>query len=218
MYASSSLVLFPSRAYYCIFCPRARTLAHSNAEPYPGSPLVSCFHPARPRSLANEKTATRRLPSFSPFLLSSSSLLYPSHSSAPLSLALFYSLDVPPLSLSLISISISSPSPLYPLVTGSNPETNHPRLKPPSHSLRCPEREHLPTLLMFLLSVSSASPAATDANGIVTTTDVAFSPSSPSGVTWIRPTFFIPLLLAPPNELAREGVVVVVPSFAFKLD
>jgi len=140
------------------------------------------FPPCSPSLLSRTKTATRRLPSFSPFLRSSSSLLYPSHSSAPLSLVLFRALSMSLLSLYPSSASLSLPPPLglplYPLVTGCNPETNHPRLKPPSHSLRCPEREHLPTLLMFLLSVSSASPAATDANGVVTTTDVALSPSS----------------------------------------
>jgi len=170
----------PSRAYYRIFCPRA--LAHSNAEPYPGSPLVSCFHPARPRFSRERRPLHAAYPLFphsSGPLLPSFTLLIPRLPFLSFSSVLSMSL----LSLYPSSASLSLPSPplgrpLYPLVTGSNPETNHPRLKPPSHSLRCPEREHLPTLLMFLLSVSTAPPAATDANGVVTTTDVALSPSS----------------------------------------
>lgn len=111
---------------------------------------------------------------------------------------------------------------LYPLVvTVSILESKHPRLK---HSF-------YPFLLLSREGTLADAPdvstvrllLATDANGVVTTTDVALPPLSSTALLESDLRFsspYTPLFLPSSGTERAQGVVVVVvvPSFAFKLD
>lgn len=177
--------------------------------------LASCFYSVRPRSLASKDRYT---PSalFFPVLLSSFSLLL----SFPLLrlriLSFFFS---PSFCLYSLSASLYLHLSLYLLVTVSILESKHPRLK----------RSFYPFLLLSREGTLADAPdvstvrllLATDANGVVTTTDVALPPLSSMALLESDLRFsspYTPLFLPLSGTERAQGVVVVVPSFAFKLD
>lgn len=202
---SHSLSPLPSRAYYL---PSAHAGIHVHSNP-PISRIVS--------SLVSTLLARRSLASGDRFMPPTLFFLIPlflSFSSFPSVFISFFR------SLFLFSLRQHLYLSLDPLVTVSIPENNH-RLQLFSHPSRCPEREHLPTLLMFPLSVSpSRLPSPTQAASSPPPTSLfhpllqqhylnptyVFHPSSPV-FEWDRT-----------NASKGVVVIVVVPSFAFKLD
>lgn len=178
--------------------------------------LASCFYSVRPRSLASKDRYT---PSalFFPVLLSSFSLLLPFPLLRLRILSFFFS---PSFCLYPLSASLYLHLSLYLLVTVSILESKHPRLK----------RSFYPFLLLSREGTLADAPdvstvrllLATDANGVVTTTDVALPPLSSTALLESDLRFsspYIPLFLpSSGTERAQGVVVVVVPSFAFKLD
>lgn len=172
--------------------------------------------------LSRTETTVRRLLSFTPsFLYSLSLFLFPILYSrfsphCPLYLSLSLALF---LSLSYVSISIS-PSFSFPLSRLSIPRATILASSSPLIPLTLSREGTLadaPDVSTVRLSLPV--PAATDANGVVTTTDVALPSLSSATLLESDLRFSSPF---PSSGNANEGgvvvVLVVVPSFAFKLD
>lgn len=181
---------------------RAQTHTYTLTRPYPGSPRL-LFPPRSPSfSRANGDSALT-------LFYSILSLFYSAHSPFSI-LSLFY----PSLSLFLsFFLSSSYVRHVYllvflfsPLVLCLSPRATTPASSLPLVPLTL-SREGTLADAPDVSTVRLPLPAAADANGVVTTTDVAFPSPFFGDATWIRPTFFIPLpssLQVEPSERRRR--------------
>lgn len=173
---------------------------HIHATPtYIPDRLASCFYSVRPRSLASKDRYTPSALFFP--VLSSFSLLLP----FPLLRLRILSFSFSPsFCLYLLSLPLYLRLSLYPLVTVSILESKHPRLK----------RSFYPFLLLSREGTLADAPdvstvrllLATDANGVVTTTDVALPPLSSTALLESDLRFSSPLYSPlPPFEWNRAS-------------
>lgn len=200
------------------YLPSAHT--YTVTRPYPGSSRL--LFPPRSPSFSRERRPLYAAYSLllRPFYCLSFSFTLPVLCSrfSPrcplhLSFSLFFSLY---LTSAFLFLRLS----LFPLVASLSPRATTPASSPPLIPLTLSREGTLadaPDVSTVRLPLPL--PTATDANGVVTTTDVALP--SPSSVTLLGSDlrFSSPCPpLFPSSGNASEGVVVVVPSFAFKLD
>lgn len=161
---SRSLSPLPSRAYY-LLSVHAGIYTYTATRPYPGSPRL-LFPPCSPVVLSRAEIATRRLPSFS--------FLFLSFSPPDLSVFISFSpsLFILPQRLHL-SVFLSTPQSSFLSPRTTTPASSS-RPSPPSLS-REGTLADAPDVSTVRLSLPSTT---TDANGVVTTTDVALPPPS----------------------------------------
>lgn len=215
--SSSSLFLChpPTRITYL---PSAHT--YTVTRPYPGSSRL-LFPPHSP-SFSRERRPLYSL-LLHPFCPLSLPLLLLSSSVLDSLLAILSLLFSPFFSLYPSSASLSLGLSLFPLVVSLSPRATTPASSPPLIPLTL-SREGTLADAPDVSTVRLPFPplAATDANGVVTTTDVVLP--SPSLATLLGSDLRFSSPCPPPfpsSRNASEGVVVVVvvvPSFAFKLD